>query len=81
LRCIGISKAYGGVLSALEIVYSLYEIEGNLVETVAEGGVQEVMSFTEAQPRLQFKEVEEVTALYRSDKRVLLDRRSGIVTF
>lgn len=77
----GISKAYGGVLSALEIVYSLYEIEGNLVETVAEGGVQEVMSFTEAQPRLQFKEVEEVTALYRSDKRVLLDRRSGIVTF
>ncbi|KAJ9106358.1 hypothetical protein QFC21_001504 [Naganishia friedmannii] len=77
----GISKAYGGVLSALEIIYSLYETEGNLLETAAVGGAQGVMTSTEARTRLQFREVEEVTALYKSDKRVLLDRRTGIVTF
>ncbi|KAJ9104033.1 hypothetical protein QFC19_004167 [Naganishia cerealis] len=76
----GISKAYGGVLSALEIVYSLYEVEASSSRDAGDSA-QELMISTEAQPRLQFNEVEEVTAMYRSDKRVLLDRRSGIVTF
>jgi hypothetical protein len=76
---IGISKAYGGVLSALEIVYSLYDVIGPVpshdeASSQVELGVESVK-------RKRFREVEEVTALYPDGRRVVLDRRSGIVAF
>jgi hypothetical protein len=73
----GISKAYGGVLSALEIVYSLYEAGGSGV-----GHPHDLqVGFSAGGSAHKRWEVEEVTALYPGGKRVTLDRRSGHVTF
>ncbi|GHJ88497.1 hypothetical protein NliqN6_4899 [Naganishia liquefaciens] len=71
----GISKAYGGVSSALEIVYSLYDVE----ESTEDHPHDLQVSFKAGKPAQRLREVEEVTALYPGGKRVTLDRRSGLV--
>lgn len=76
---IGISKAYGGVLSALEIVYSLYDAIGSVASR--DEASSQVEFGVESANRKRFREVEEVNALYPDGKRVVLDRRSGIVAF
>lgn len=63
----GISKAYGGRLSALEIQYDLYEADParDIANNVSDG---------------EFVEVESVTALYM-DTRDVLDKREAKVRF
>lgn len=73
----GISKAYGGVLSALEITYDLYE-----TPQTSFGGqdAQDVLVEVKAKRKTEFVEVEVVSALYPRGK-VQLDRRENIVAF
>jgi hypothetical protein len=74
----GISKAYGGVLSALEITYDLYEQAAD-VAGLDDG--QETLSTKDAlRSRTKFVEVEVVHALYARGK-VQLDRREEVVEF
>jgi hypothetical protein len=74
----GISKAYGGVLSALEITYDLYEEAGEVKELDSE---QEILSTEDGlRSSTKFVEVEVVHALYARG-RVQLDRREGVVVF
>ncbi len=89
---IGISKAYSGVLSSLEITYSLYNLtsahHGALfvsepLEHSAAQQQQEAFDFNRAieeREKLTFKEVEIVKAVYQ-DRKVVLSRREGVVVF
>jgi hypothetical protein len=75
----GISKAYGGVLSALEITYDLYEAP-SFKDLSVENERQEVMELEKERTIREFVEVETVVALYPKG-RVELDRREGVVKF
>jgi hypothetical protein len=73
----GISKAYGGVLSALEIIYDLYETSE---VSYRKQDRQDVFAEINAKRKTEFVEVEVVNALYTRGK-VQLDRREGVVAF
>lgn len=75
----GISKAYGGVLSALEIIYSLHGHDEHDASRHADP--LQVKFAGDGSTRKRFREVEEVTALYPEGRKVVLDRRTGIVAF
>lgn len=74
----GISKAYGGVLSALEITYDLYEFFPKMADVEQDG--QNVFTQVKAKRKTSFVEVEVVSALYPRGK-VQLDRRENVVEF
>ena len=74
----GISKAYGGVLSALEITYDLYEQAAEVGELDYD---QKALNAQDAlRSKTKFIEVEVVHALYARGK-VQLDRREHVVEF
>ena len=74
----GISKAYGGVLSALEITYDLYEQVADVKEL--DNDQQALAAEDTLRSKTRFIEVEVVHALYARGK-VQLDRREEVVEF
>lgn len=72
----GISKAYGGVLSALEITYDLYEQATEELDYHQKALAAE----DTLRSKTRFIEVEVVHALYARGK-VQLDRREEVVEF
>jgi hypothetical protein len=75
----GISKAYGGILSALEITYDLYETPAEAALELERD--QKAVSISQyALAKTKFVEVETVHALYPKG-RVQLDRREAVVHF